>query len=88
MGYYLSTLSTDPKPSYHITKSAQRIMIWPYASYGYYCHDLTEAEKQFEKEIKSSPDSKYQLVKYESVLSNGQVIGITGNEEVIKSYPE
>jgi len=85
MGNHTST----PKSSYHITKdfgNNNHIIYWPLSGFGQYCDDLKTAEKQFDEYVKDDPTKTFKIVKYESVLHNGKVVGITGDSELIKEY--
>lgn len=75
-----------PKYSYHIFKkfgSDTYLAWWPLSGLDQYCTDIKIAEKQFEKECE---DGSFKLLQYDTVVSNGKIIGINGDPITIKVY--
>jgi len=78
-------LFKPPKYSYHIFKKFGNdtyLAWWPLSGFDQYCTNLKIAEKQFEKECQ---DGSCKLIQYDTVVSKGKIIGITGEPIILKN---
>lgn len=74
--------------SYHITKEidGKSVILWPFGILNVYCTSKNEAINEFNKMIKEDQYGMYQLVSYNTVIAEGQVIGITGECTIEDEY--
>ena len=58
------------------------------SGFGDYCSDLENAQEEFNELIKNDSNSKFKLKRYDAVIIDNKIIGITGEPIIIAEYPK
>lgn len=76
---YLGLRVSNHTKSYHV--SINGIHVWPASSYGVYCSSYREARNEFNRCVKQSPKTNYQIQSYPAIVRGylfPTIVAVTG----------